>query len=186
MRRAAVLLPLLVVACGSPQTTRHPASSASAASAAPVDPNAPPLKPHRFALGEPHPTPLPISALLPVVGAESVLAVSQFADRDRGYAQLLDGTTLGATIDLGDEPIFNVFSRSDGLVLASTAGNVVCLSKLPSSALTSGTSSLQRLVRACELKEGDALVPIGERFVSVWAEPEEEAKEKRAVPSTSV
>ncbi|MFO0618088.1 MAG: hypothetical protein U0414_36185 [Polyangiaceae bacterium] len=184
MRRAAGILPLLVVACGGPQTAgrAQPTASVSASAAGGGDPSAPPLAPHRVALGEARPTPLALSSLLPVAGAESVLAVSQFSDRDQGYAQILDGATLGATIALGDEPLFNAFARSDGILLATTAGNVVCLSKLPATA--TGTVSLSGLARTCELKDGDALVPVGDRFVAVWAEPEDEAKEKREVPSS--
>ena len=176
---ALAVLAAAASACGSapvnaPTTAKGPAApGAPSASGKAADSVLPGPSPHRVALGEVRETPLVITEILSEQGSDSALAVHQFAGDDLGYVQRIDGTsrTLGPVIVLEREPVLASFAHGDSFILATTHDGSVCLTTYRERAVES---------RGCELKQGDALVPFGDGFISVWSEPLEEAVEKRA------
>ncbi len=161
--RGLALAALLIGAsgCGAPagstpraRPTSGPGPGASAAASA-----LPAPRPGRVALGEPEKIPLPI-ALVPITGADAVLAVHDHAGAAAAYAQrVAEDGTLGPVLVLPGAHVAGAQVAAGGgadLALLTTEDDRVCAWTL---------RGAERLTHGCDEAPADLAVPIADKWL---------------------
>lgn len=112
--------------------------------------------------------------MLPVVGDDTALFVSQFAGEHATYFQRADGAkkTLGPVVTLWDENVIAAFAAGDELRVTSAKDSSICLTTY---------RGAQVVARGCDVHGGAAFQPLGDRFVVLsTSTPDPDAKKKDA------